>query len=191
MIRILASFCSFVFTGAPFCIYLLCGRGLVIDVNSMTNGWQCLELEFVAQCPLRLCFWGFELKARMPNCYGFGPKTFDFWGQRKRLMSKFLLHRRNHRREGNFFFFVSRDNRQRILTKIRYFSKTIGRTVDVVEFSFWRLRNLSDHQNFRPPKIFFRRVISERNKILGYFWRLVLDFPLFFHYLRHSGPPMA
>ena len=45
MIRILASFCSFVFTGAPFCIYLLCGSGLVIDVNSLTNGWQCLELE--------------------------------------------------------------------------------------------------------------------------------------------------
>ena len=38
-----------------------------------------------------------------------------------------------------FLFFVfrrKRDNRQQILTKIRYFSETIGRTVDVVKFSF-------------------------------------------------------
>ena len=91
MIRILASFCSFVFTGAPFCIYLLCGRGLVIDVNSMTNGWQCLELE-----PLRNvhCAYVFEASIWKRECLiatGSGPKTFDFFLFRVTSASKFWL----------------------------------------------------------------------------------------------------
>ena len=61
-----------------------------------------------------------------------------------------------------FCFSQKRDNCQRILTKIRYFFETIGRTVDVVKFSFWRLRNLLDPKSFDR-----RRVIMKEIKILG------------------------
>ena len=44
-IRYLASLHICFYRSPKFCIYLLCGRGLVIDVNSTTNGWECLELK--------------------------------------------------------------------------------------------------------------------------------------------------
>ena len=102
------------------------------------------------------------------------------------IMSKFLLHRKNHRREANwcnlfsersegifcFFFFVfrrKRDNRQRILTKITLFLQDYWPDRWCCWIFFLTASQSFGYQNFRPPKIFFWRVISERNKNFGLF----------------------